>query len=138
MNLNAPLERLLEAAHNHSEDTGEDHQAGDLQDLLRAAWGLMTVDQKRTLLRSSTVESMVETGARDEYDQAELLDDIEVNLASMEAEVAAAGYLINDSEAGLSYWSLGDEASGDAQRADTIVDAYNHLVQRRNKGAATK
>jgi hypothetical protein len=37
------LEKLFGAADNHAEDTGEpDHEVGDLQDVLRTAWNLMT------------------------------------------------------------------------------------------------
>lgn len=73
----APLERLLQAADNHAEDSGEpDHAIGDLQDLLRAAWALMTLEQRRALVASDAADAVIEAGARDEFDAAELLDSL--------------------------------------------------------------
>lgn len=68
------LERLLQAADNHAEDAGEpDHAVGDLQDLLRAAWALMTVEQRRALVTSDAAEALIEAGGRDEFDSAGLV-----------------------------------------------------------------
>lgn len=72
-----PLERLLQAANNHAEDSGEpDHEVGDLQDLLRAAWALMTVDQRRALVTSDAAQAVIEAGAREKFDAAALAKEL--------------------------------------------------------------
>lgn len=68
------LERLLQAADNHAEDAGEpDHAVGDLQDLLRAAWALMTAEQRHALVTSNAAEAVIEAGGRGEFDSAGLV-----------------------------------------------------------------
>lgn len=78
------LDKLFTAADNHAEDTGEDHAVGDLQDMLRAAWGLLSPAQRKAFLASAGVEGVVEAGARDEFSVEDLL-------AEMGAPVAASG-----------------------------------------------
>jgi len=67
------LEKLFDAADNHSEDSGEDHTVGDLQDIVTAAWGILTPEQKRHLLQSDAVETLLDMGARDEFSVEDLL-----------------------------------------------------------------
>jgi len=71
------LEKLFAAADNHSEDSGEDHTVGDLQDIITAAWDILTPEQRRQLLQTDAVESTVEMGARDEFDVDELLKQLD-------------------------------------------------------------
>ncbi len=44
------VEFLLKAATRHGEDSEPDHEVGDLQDFLRAAWNLMTPAQQQEFL----------------------------------------------------------------------------------------
>lgn len=59
----SPLQMIFDAADAHGEDTGEpDHTVGDLQDVLRAAWNLMSEAQREALMDSETVQSTLEMG----------------------------------------------------------------------------
>jgi hypothetical protein len=127
MDLDAPLEKLLQAADNHGEDDEPGHTVGDLQGLLRAAWRLMTIDQKLRLLQSDEAEELVMLGARGEFDENTLIDNVNLKLGTMEAEIFAAGYILVAVRDGLYCWELDDNASEDFERQDAIVDAYNHL-----------
>lgn len=71
--LPAVLEHLFQAADNHSEDTGEAHDIGDLQSLLTLAWQLMTTKQRLAFLRSDVVHEHIEAGARDRFTVEDLL-----------------------------------------------------------------
>lgn len=71
------LEKLTAAADNHAEDTDEDHAVGDLQDMLRAAWNLMTPSQRKLLLLSDEVGNVIEAGARDELTAEDLVAELE-------------------------------------------------------------
>lgn len=71
------LEKLNAAADNHAEDTGEDHAVGDLQDMLRAAWSVMSPVQRKLFLMSDEVANVVEAGAREEFDVAGLVAELE-------------------------------------------------------------
>jgi hypothetical protein len=57
------LEDFLGAARQHGADEDPDHEVGDLQDLLRAAWNLMSPDQRTALMRSDPVLNLVEVAA---------------------------------------------------------------------------
>lgn len=71
--MNEAQDKLFEAADNHAEDTGEfDHAIGDLQDLLRSAWSIMTVAQRQAFLESDQADAVVEAGARDEFTTRDL------------------------------------------------------------------
>lgn len=59
------LERLIEAARRHGEDSEPDHEVGDLQDILRAAWEQLTPDQRRRVIRSPEVSNVVEAAGGD-------------------------------------------------------------------------
>lgn len=49
------LDRLLDAAREHAEDSGEpDHEVGDLQDILRTCWRLLTPAQRQKVLQEHT------------------------------------------------------------------------------------
>lgn len=121
------IEKLITAADNHSEDTGEDHGIGDLQDLLRQAWSIMSVSQKRQLIRTGEVGDLVEAGARGEFEVTDLESEINQELAEMEVKVVAAGGSFMEHEGGF-YWETEGEAGEDFHdRGDAVVDAYNVL-----------
>ena len=59
------VERLIEAARRHGEDSEPDHEVGDLQDVLRAAWAELTPDQRRRVIRSPDVSNVIEAASAD-------------------------------------------------------------------------
>ena len=50
----------LIAAKRHGENSDPDHEVGDLQDMLRVAWALMTETQRQKLLNSTAVKGLIE------------------------------------------------------------------------------
>lgn len=54
------LEDFITAAKKHGEDSHPDHEVGDLQDLLRAAWEIMTPDQRYKLTVSTEAWNVLE------------------------------------------------------------------------------
>lgn len=60
------VDTLIEAAERHGKDSEPDHEVGDLQQLLRAAWGLMTPDQRQALLVSPEAEDVLMHGGEPE------------------------------------------------------------------------
>lgn len=58
------IETLIKAADLHGEDY-PDHTVGDLQDMLRAAWSMMTDEQRATFLRHEQVLAAIEAGGMD-------------------------------------------------------------------------
>ena len=45
------IETYINAAFLHGSDSKPEHELGDLQDLLRLAWSLMTPDQRETFAK---------------------------------------------------------------------------------------
>lgn len=127
--MEAIIEQLLVAADNHGEDSGEpDHAVGDLQGLLRRAWGIMSISQRLQLLKTSEVAALTEAGARGEFDWDDLVEKINQRLAEMEAKVLAAGYVFMEHEGGF-YWETSEEASEDFRdREDAVASAYRDYV----------
>lgn len=121
------LEKLLKAADQHGEDDDPDHTVGDLQDLLRKAWSIMSVGERQIFLASDEVEQVLEAGARGEFPPDGLRAELDQALHQMEASVANAGYRFLQGEHGF-FWETKDEASEDFyHRADAVADAYkNH------------
>ena len=55
------IEFYLNAAKEHGEDSDPDHEVGDLQDLLRVTWSILTADQKAKFALSPVVSSVMES-----------------------------------------------------------------------------
>lgn len=55
------VEDLIGFARKHGEDSEPEHEVGDLQDLLRAAWALLTPEQRRAMLTDASVSNVVES-----------------------------------------------------------------------------
>lgn len=55
------IETLIEAAERHGAESDPDHEIGDLQDLLRAAWELMSQEQRRAFWAGSAAQAVIET-----------------------------------------------------------------------------
>lgn len=56
------IETYVEAARLHGEDEHPDHEVGDLQDMLRAAWRVLTPEQRKGLVRDDAFERTLECG----------------------------------------------------------------------------
>lgn len=56
------IEVLIRAAMVHGRDSEADHEAGDLQDSLRAAWGLLDDKQKQAFVSLDVVFSVMQGG----------------------------------------------------------------------------
>lgn len=54
------VEDLLSLATRHGDESGNDYEIGDLQELLRAAWEVMTPAQRSQMLRSPQVSNVAE------------------------------------------------------------------------------
>lgn len=60
------IERVLRAAEQHGLGAGEpEHHVGDLEDVLRAAWGLMTAAQRNSLMAGADALEVLKSG--DDY-----------------------------------------------------------------------
>lgn len=46
------VEDIIDGARQHGENEDPDHEVGDLQDVLRFTWGLLTEDQRLRVLES--------------------------------------------------------------------------------------
>lgn len=70
------LETYFQAAINHANDSGEpDHEIGDLQDMLRAAFATLTDQQKALFFASDAAKNTIEAGYGDTSPNG--LDEIE-------------------------------------------------------------
>ena len=68
------LNKLFKSAYLHAADTFEpDHEVGDLQNLNRTAWALLSDDQRIQVLEGNEVEDNLELGAREEFDAEDLV-----------------------------------------------------------------
>lgn len=61
----ADVETYIAAAQRHGADSEPDHEVGDIQDLLRAAWAIFTPDQRTAFGRSDAVGALLESTALD-------------------------------------------------------------------------
>jgi hypothetical protein len=55
------IETIIERCRQHGQDDEPDHEVGDLQDVLRAAWGVMTEAQKAELQATPEFVQVAET-----------------------------------------------------------------------------
>ena len=55
------IEQLLQAACDHGTDQGSDVEAGDLQEMLRAAWALLTPEQRQEFFERPEITTLMET-----------------------------------------------------------------------------
>jgi hypothetical protein len=59
------VERIVTAAQQHGANSQPDHEVGDLQEVLRAAWSLMLPEQRDQLMAAAATRSVLDGG--DEY-----------------------------------------------------------------------
>lgn len=62
------IETYIDAARRHGEDGELDHEAGDLQDMLREAWELLPAMQRASALESFAFRNTIEAVHDDAYD----------------------------------------------------------------------
>lgn len=68
------LNKLFKSACLHAADSFEpDHEVGDLQDLNRTAWALLSDDQRIQVLEGNEVDDNLELGAREEFNAEDLV-----------------------------------------------------------------
>lgn len=95
MNTQAILEKLLTAADNHGEDSGEpDHTVGDLQDMLRLAWEALPPSKQIALLSTDGACNVVELGARGEFEADDLVAELKAIIQQKEDALAEKGIFI--------------------------------------------
>lgn len=93
---NDGLQLILSAAKAHGEGSEPEHEVGDLQDVLRCAWALMTPMQRVSLLRSREVDDLVENElpqSKDGSSAEEQLDaavQAEIHALSVQQQASAA------------------------------------------------
>jgi hypothetical protein len=57
------VEHLINVAQKHGEDSEPDHEVGDLQDILRATWKVLTPFQRSQVLKSRALSEVLEGAA---------------------------------------------------------------------------
>jgi hypothetical protein len=65
------IERLLQAAYDHGTEAGVDAEAGDLQEMLRAAWALFTPEQQEAFFERPEIVDLMETPEYEDIDTAQ-------------------------------------------------------------------
>jgi hypothetical protein len=103
----AVIERLIDAADSHAEDAGDpDHAVGDLQQMLRKAFSLMMPSQRLAFIESQEACDVIETGAREEFDAADLSLAIDAIAKRQYDEVLAiSGYTVVKGQDGF-FWEI--------------------------------
>ena len=54
------IEQLLQAAYDHGTEEGSEVEAGDLQEMLRAVWSLLTPGQRQEFFRRPEITALWE------------------------------------------------------------------------------
>ena len=62
------IEQLIQAAFEHGTEEGLDVEAGDLQEMLRAAWALLTPDQQVAFFQRPEITTLMETPEYEDID----------------------------------------------------------------------
>jgi len=57
------LERILDAARRHGEQSEPDHEAGDLQEVLRTVWPHVPLPVRREILKTWPISGLLEDWA---------------------------------------------------------------------------
>lgn len=59
------IEKYIQAAQRHGEDSEPDHEVGDLQDILRSVWPLLGENEKRVAISLPKFRGVLVAGAAD-------------------------------------------------------------------------
>jgi hypothetical protein len=62
------IEQLLQAAYDHGVEEGCETEAGDLQEMLRAAWALLTREQQQAFFRRPEIIDLMATPEYEDID----------------------------------------------------------------------
>ena len=123
------LGNIFTAADNHSDAPGNlNNTVGDLQEIIRRAFAILTVSQKKTLLNSVEVENLVEAGADDEFTVDDMLKHVDASILQMELALDRAGVTLYHDCTGWYYefeGSAGDELTN---RDDCLEAAYTKFI----------
>lgn len=65
------IETYIKAAQQHGEDDEPDHEVGDLQDILRVAWEIMTPDQRERFAKDDAALAVLYAGGMSDQDPEE-------------------------------------------------------------------
>jgi hypothetical protein len=76
-------EDLIELAKQHGEDSEPDHEVGDLQELLRAAFSFMAADQLRAFIALPEVQDVLDGMGVDDPEEMHLILE-ELNMETIE------------------------------------------------------
>jgi len=60
MTYDQKLQAILDAAQTHGSESEPDHEVGDLQDALQAAWDLMSNEQRDQLMEQHEIKELLE------------------------------------------------------------------------------
>jgi hypothetical protein len=62
------IEQLLQAAYDHGTEEGSEVEAGDLQEMLRAAWDLLTPQQQQAFFQRPEITDRMENYEYEDID----------------------------------------------------------------------
>lgn len=115
------IERILNAAEQHGRNDDPDHEVGDLQDVLRAAWSLMTLEQRNQLMAAAETVDVLRAG--DDFVEvaqlrAYLMDESGVHRVQIEVVRDGSGNEPTVSSLKL-FDASGDELDADESDIDT-------------------
>lgn len=133
------LTSLLTAADNHGEDSGEpDHTIGDLQDLVKLMWALLTPSQRLEVLESDEVSDLAMAGARDDWDESDLVSLHQQDMAALDSRMRDLGYTFLETELGVR-WETADEVDVEKPtHDDALWAAYQHYFDTRRQALLAK
>lgn len=118
------LQKLIDAADAHGEDSDPDHTVGDLQGMLWTAWELLPSSGKKALLESNDVENVVDLGARGAFTVSDLLADLQAEMErKLEALNKAHGVTIKERHASFQWETESQVGPAFASRLDAIDHA---------------
>ncbi|GBG14483.1 multidrug transporter [Novimethylophilus kurashikiensis] len=129
MHFDKCLTKLLDAAARHSEDSGNPGDTlSDVKAMLKSAWDLMAVSQKRRFIESEAVTDVMTAGGRGKLTVESQLNIINTTVDNLGEVISLEGYEIKEGDFGF-YWETEEMASEDfPDKDDAILAAHAHLT----------
>ncbi|WP_143694518.1 hypothetical protein [Variovorax sp. JS1663] len=124
------IQRVLNAAQQHGENDDPDHEVGDLQDVLRAAWSLLTLEQRNQVMAAAETVEVLRAG--DDFVEvaqlrAYLMNQSGVHRVQIEVIRDGAG-----DEPTVSSLKLFDASGDELDAAESDIDTHElRMVARR-------